>query len=316
MDNNGTDKVLVSVIIPVYNSKDYLETCLDSLNKQTFTDFEAIVVDDGSSDGSSEICKRYCNAHKSFVYIRQDNSGVSVARNTGLVAAKGKYIVFMDSDDRIQENYLEFLVNHMSGYDFAVCGYCKVYPDKDVNERNTHSEYSQMQVPICKFMNAMFDIKTFGYQGYLWNKIFKKEIIDKEKIVFDEAIKYNEDRLFIVQYLQFCDTIFYGNEPLYIYVQRSSSAMGMASLGYKHQMLTEIYAYEKMLHLIEKKYQIAYANALFETFYATQKLYKIADENDRKYLKQMYKKICYELLGNRNTSLKRKVKVWIKMIVA
>ncbi len=306
--------MMVSVIIPIYNSSDYLRKCLDSLKCQTYKEFEAILVDDGSTDGSSDICQEYCQDSEQFIYIRQENGGVSSARNAGLKAASGSYVVFLDSDDKIHENYLSYLVEHTAGQDLAVCGYFKVETAEVHNENEQMEEQVQMRISASEFMDAMFGVSSFGYQGYLWNKIFRKDILEDNRIMFDEQIRYNEDRLFVVTYLQYCNTVSYGNVPLYYYYQRESSAMGKLAGGYKHTMITEIQAFEQMIPIVQKKYQSAYTRALYDAFYAVERMSAIADETeDQAYLNRMYHQISHQLLKDKNTSLKRKIKVLLKL---
>lgn len=104
---------MISVIVPVYNVETYLEECLDSIQNQTYTDFEVLLVNDGSTDGSQAICERYCQAYKRFRLINQSNQGQSVARNTGVASSRGEFIAFVDSDDIILANYLETLMHYM-----------------------------------------------------------------------------------------------------------------------------------------------------------------------------------------------------------
>ena len=105
---------MISVIVPVYNVEKYLEECLDSIQNQTFSNIEIILVNDGSSDNSKEICKKYCEQDNRFKLINQTNQGQGVARNTGVAASKGEFIAFVDSDDVIRQDYLEVLMRHMS----------------------------------------------------------------------------------------------------------------------------------------------------------------------------------------------------------
>ena len=105
---------MISVIVPVYNVETYLEECLESIQNQTYTDLEVILVNDGSTDGSKAICERYCQADKRFRLMNQTNQGQSVARNTGVTASRGEFIAFVDSDDIILPNYLETLMHYMS----------------------------------------------------------------------------------------------------------------------------------------------------------------------------------------------------------
>ena len=105
---------MISVIVPVYNVETYLEECLDSIQNQSYTDLEVILVNDGSTDDSQAICELYCQADKRFRLINQSNQGQSVARNTGVTASRGEFIAFVDSDDIIKANYLEELMKYMS----------------------------------------------------------------------------------------------------------------------------------------------------------------------------------------------------------
>ena len=106
---------MISVIVPVYNVETYLEECLDSIQNQTYTDFEVLLVNDGSTDGSQAICEYYCQTDKRFRLMNQTNQGQSVARNNGVTASTGEFIAFVDSDDIILSNYLETLMQHMGG---------------------------------------------------------------------------------------------------------------------------------------------------------------------------------------------------------
>ena len=104
---------MISVIVPVYNVETYLVECLDSIQNQTYTDFEVLLVNDGSTDGSQAICEHYCQTDKRFRLMNQTNQGQSVARNNGVTASTGEFIAFVDSDDMILSNYLETLMQHM-----------------------------------------------------------------------------------------------------------------------------------------------------------------------------------------------------------
>lgn len=104
---------MISVVVPVYNVETYLVECLDSIQNQTYTDFEVLLVNDGSTDGSQAICEHYCQTDKRFRLMNQTNQGQSVARNNGVTASTGEFIAFVDSDDIILSNYLEILMQHM-----------------------------------------------------------------------------------------------------------------------------------------------------------------------------------------------------------
>ena len=116
---------MISVIVPVYNVEEYLEECLNSIQHQTYTDIEVILVNDGSRDGSKEICERYCQQDSRFHLINQENKGLSGARNRGMTESKGEFITFVDSDDVIKDDMLEQLLKHMTSeeMDIVECWY-------------------------------------------------------------------------------------------------------------------------------------------------------------------------------------------------
>lgn len=129
---------MISVIIPVYNVEQYLKTCIDSVLHQTYRDIEIILVDDGSTDSSGQICKEYANAHPNIRLIQQANGGISVARNAALDVAKGEYIYFLDSDDYIAPNALSRLHQTLSqaGADLVLCNYRRITNEHEVLEEN------------------------------------------------------------------------------------------------------------------------------------------------------------------------------------
>ena len=133
---------MISVIVPVYNVEEYLEECLDSIKNQTFTDIEVLLVNDGSTDGSKEICEKYCEKDRRFKLINQENQGQSVARNRGLRASTGEFITFVDSDDIIKDDMLEQLLKNMTSQDIDIveCWY--------TNEKEELEIPSPQNIPI------------------------------------------------------------------------------------------------------------------------------------------------------------------------
>ena len=111
---------MISVIVPVYNVEEYLEECLESIKRQTYTDIEVILVNDGSTDGSKEICERYCEKNSRFKLVNQENKGLSGARNRGMLESKGEFISFVDSDDVLKEDMLEQLMKQMTSEDIDI----------------------------------------------------------------------------------------------------------------------------------------------------------------------------------------------------
>jgi len=184
----------ISIIVPVYKAEQYLPQCIESILAQTFTDFELILVDDGSPDDCGAICDEYAKKDARIKVIHQPNSGVSVARNAALDIARGKYIMFCDSDDWVEPEWCECLYNAIQTPNvvMAVCGH-KLWKDDQLEK-------------ICQFDESRASIKLseiFGnsLSGVPWNKIFLSNQINKYSIRFPVGISLSEDLRFILNYL-------------------------------------------------------------------------------------------------------------------
>ena len=175
---------MISVIVPVYNVETYLEECLDSIQNQTYTDFEVLLVNDGSTDGSQAICERYCQADKRFRLMNQTNQGLSAARNKGVEISTGEYIVFVDSDDIIKTNYLEKLMQYMT-------------EDVDIVE-------SQFTVSNEEFLAKSFKEPSILFEGNSQEavKIFPKHVLNVNAVTklyrrsIVEAVPYIDGVIF------------------------------------------------------------------------------------------------------------------------
>lgn len=222
-------KEKVSVIVPAYNTEKYISKCLKSLIGQSYREIEIILINDGSTDGTLSICRKFENKDKRIKIIDKVNSGVSDSRNIGLKEATGKYVVFVDSDDYMDDEYISTLVSTIERNNAQLA--CIEYFIVDENTKVKHESILKEGNNKCLKAKEAIDlmIDKHAYQGYLWNKIFIKDILIKNNILFDERIKIWEDMLFCLKYLMNVDTVNYVNIPLYYYVQRSSSAMGMCT---------------------------------------------------------------------------------------
>ena len=200
----------VSIIVPVYKVEPYLRRCLDSIAAQTFTDWECMLIDDGSPDASGEICDEYASRDGRFRVIHQENKGVSAARNAGLTAAKGKYIGFVDSDDWIEPNMYEHLYTAVlkTKSDCVVCGF--------FGQSKHHIK------KVCrkeKALKLLFLPKGFG--GFSCLRLIAADKI--RCIRYDTNISYMEDVKFFYETFKNCKSVYWDNEPLYHYEKRSDS---------------------------------------------------------------------------------------------
>lgn len=208
---------LISIIVPVYNVESYLRKCLDSIRNQIYTNFEVILIDDGSADESLKICNEYAQKDKRFIVLSQANKGVSSARNKGLSVAKGKYISFVDSDDTIHPNYLQVLYNNIKreSADMSVCRWLgsDQVPPKDKTETQV---WNQEETFYEYFVKRQMD-------GSVYAKMYKRECI--ADISFDVNLRIGEDQIFVIQAIERCKRIVFQDISLYTYLIRNTSAM-------------------------------------------------------------------------------------------
>lgn len=209
----------ISIIIPVYNAEMYLNNCIRSILIQTHTDFELILVDDGSSDQSGNICDKYAEQDFRVKVIHKENGGVSSARNSGLQIAKGKYIMFCDSDDYVEQKWCESLyaIMEKSKVDLAFCAY--YMKDNTLKKVSKAVKFSDENFLLLE-KEELWNLYMKNLMNMPWNKIYKKEIIEKNNIRFDETISYNEDLIFVLDYIKYSQKKFgICNIPLYCYIQ-------------------------------------------------------------------------------------------------
>ena len=246
------DNPKISIIVPVYKVEQYLRQCLDSVLVQTFGDWECILVDDGSPDNSGSICDEYAKKDPRFRVIHKENGGVSSARNEGLKHTSGEWVYFVDSDDTLYPDALSiFAIMIGDSVDAIMAGYTvsQEFYDRIILK---DLKFNYRMKSICDSLMEMYNPIDFSYQGYLWCKLFKKSIIEKWSLEFNEAIYFNEDRLFIVDYLCKCkNNIAYTTYPVYGYVNRSTSAMGSLQKQYNPRFVTDFDAYLMMYDIIK-----------------------------------------------------------------
>lgn len=222
-----------SIIIPLFNAEAYITQCLESIRNQTYKEFEVWIVDDGSTDHSASVVQDFLSDER-FHYYYQENRGVSAARNQGISKAKGAYIAFIDSDDFIDEDYLELFAQaiHQKKYDVICTGY------KTTLGQRVKDFYSKEYTQIT-FMKQVLS----GTGGVVWGKIYKKQIIIDYSISFNERYSMREDLLFNVAFAKFIQDAFAINSYSYNYrvldVGLSSSKINYPRLN--SGVVTEIF---------------------------------------------------------------------------
>ncbi|AGK95886.1 glycosyltransferase family 2 protein [Clostridium pasteurianum] len=224
--------IKVSIIIPIYNVEAYLRKCLDSVIKQTFKDIEIILINDGSSDNSLNICKEYSNKDKRIKIIDKRNEGVSKARNVGLLCARGEYISFVDSDDWIELNMIEELYNSVSSNnaEFCMSNYIREnesksqYVDANIElkklQDNEIKEY--LLIPLIERENNQKEHILASFRGP-WGKLFKRDIIEKYNIKFKKDLIVGEDFIFNLEFLVYINKAVINEGFYYHYLTNSNS---------------------------------------------------------------------------------------------
>lgn len=212
---------MISVILPVYNVEKYLHKCISSILNQYYDDFELIIVNDGSTDGSLTIIELFANNDKVRIYD-QVNGGVSSARNLGIAKSTGKYCCFIDSDDYLEPDYLTKMVDAIesNNVDIACCG---VYVGEKLDGSYTTKVEPETNLKLSKedAILMLFSRKTF--YGWPWNKIYKLDIIKNNNIQYDTKLKYCEDEVFVLEYLMQCNSLYFLKDILYHYMYNESS---------------------------------------------------------------------------------------------
>lgn len=283
---------MISIIVPCYNAEAYLKECFESIKKQTYTDFEVIFVDDGSTDSTLEILEDFKKNNQDIaltLYHEPKNQGVSVARNTGLKLAKGEYITFVDADDRIDPKFLEVLVYGLKFGDMSVVGI-------------GGNGFGDGSTPYEGLITKEKFIYEFWLTKHLWgscdNKLYAKEVIVNHDITFDPTLKIMEDMFFNLLYCQYIETIYVSDQKLYYYrknntstMQRKFSATNMTVITTFHKMLA--------LPLSYTDKQIIELHQVNSLLWLLRILYKANDQG----IDDRYEKTIIQEIDSSNTKL-------------
>lgn len=259
----------ISIIVPIYNVELYLPRCIDSVLSQSFSDFELVLINDGSTDQSGDICDEYATKDSRIKVIHQDNKGVSYARNRGLDVATGEYIAFVDPDDYIDGRMYEILVRKIEEVkaDMAICSFSFV-KNSTVMAHDSGEEYQLFNKEQA--LEYYFNEKLPFDYSFLCNKLFHKKLF--KEIRLNPKLSVQEDSEVLIRILDLCSSIVYIPDSLYFYYVRIDSAT-QSKLNLKQltvaDSLYEVYKYTK--HNLPKysnyalnKYLLYYFNLVIE----------------------------------------------------
>ena len=224
-----------SIIIPVFNCEGTLQRCIDSILNQTFRDFELLLIDDGSTDGSGSVCDLYETLDIRVSVIHKINGGVSSARNAGLMEAKGSFLVFVDADDFLESDYLLHLKDYCDKDRIVIGGYKVFFEDNTIIRVKQYEEYSIE----CTNKQALGNCYEKMDLDCVWGKSFCKDMIVGNKLLFDDQMSYGEDTKFVVDSLYYAKKLVFSPYSEYCHVK------------YKSRTLSSFQSFEDAIERIE-----------------------------------------------------------------
>ncbi len=217
----------LSIIMPVYNAQAWIAESIDSVLAQTYTDWELLCVDDGSPDNSAELVRAYAEKDPRIFLLQKENGGVSSARNYGIDHARGEYVAFLDADDLALPTMYETLITQLEkeNADCSFCAFTRFFTSgKRLTTKETSFEFLAREPRDVKYFFYSTPAKVEGdvlttadLHGACWRSIFRAEQLKKHHIRFTEGIRFSEDQVFVVEYLQHCSKLCYTEQPLLLY---------------------------------------------------------------------------------------------------
>ena len=271
----------VSVIVPIYKAEKYLRQCIESILAQSFTDWECILVDDGSPDNSGSICDEYTVKDSRIHVIHKENGGVSSARNVALGRITGKWLTFVDSDDCLYPNALQKWVEvaEQNNLDLIQCHFNREYKE------------GQVEGEATEVLTAAQYADSENYLTCVWGTLFKSSIVKEHSLRFDEKVRLGEDQIFLLSHMQHCKRIQRIGDVLYFYRDNEQSAVNNPKPEYE---MTSVKAFKelKQTNPIAKKR----CDAMFMYFFIP---LVISSNTPASLIKDLYKDVNLEYLSPR-----------------
>ena len=253
-----------SVIVPVYNSSKYLHRCLDSILNQTFRDFELILINDGSTDNSIDILREYESKDSRIVMIDKVNEGVSAARNQGIEIAKGEYIMFCDSDDYVDENWILVLLDGIKNNCNSWVN-CEYYTFSSVTDRCILHKLNSISTNQIISLENYYMYYTNNYSHSCCNRIYRKDVIYKFGIRFPINISVGEDVLFNIQYIKHCKNFYHIAQGLYFWNDENCDSLSRKTDLFYYDTLKTLYF--PRLEVVSERDKQAFIDEYFFRFY-------------------------------------------------
>lgn len=235
-------KEKISIIVPVYNGEAFIERCIQSVVKMQYENWEMIIVNDGSIDNTMDICQKYIT-DKRIKLINKKNEGVSVARNTGIVKSTGKYIIFLDSDDFLEENTCTVFNENMKNSDWCIAGYIQHNKNR-IGKKLPLNQLISNNYTITDFSKVFANLYLGGFINSPWAKCYKRELITT---FFDPELYLGEDLIFNLNYLKNCKKIKNINTTVYNYVIQSAGSLSSDLKERSFEIIYNVYRESKRI---------------------------------------------------------------------
>lgn len=246
----------VSIIVPIYNAEEHLKNCIESIINQSYKNIEIILIDDGSIDNSGKICDDYCKKDHRIRVIHQKNMGVSSSRNNAINLSVGKYITFVDSDDIIDSQYIELLLNKVQKNTLSI-GKISFFEKQIINDNSDNSDFELLK-------SDFIELSKLNLLNSPCCKLYESNIIKKNKILFDSNLSLGEDLLFNLEYLDYINKICIVDKNLYFYRRTNGDSL---SSRYEAKMKEiQILLFDKYTNYFKKYLQNDYQHMIFDSY--------------------------------------------------
>jgi|SRR5690625_197918 len=304
----------ISIIVPIFNQEDNIRLCIDSVLNQSLTDFELILINNGSTDGSGEICQEYSEFDNRIIILNRDNNHLGATRNEGISLSKGDYIVFIDCEDFIHKEMLQVLYEQIIQHeaDIALCDFEPIEEGEYINEKRSEEPLSDFKVTTTKGVHALhglYDVDRL--YSVPWSKMYRKKIFNHIRYP-DRFI--DEDEFIAHELLYQSTKVVYVQEPLYYYVicvGRKGSETPIRMTVEKFAKMSALYKRseyfrEKRLKKLEERALLHFIDHFFWYYLTSQKELPEAIK-ERKQIKILYNKLFFRIIGHSQINIKRKL---------
>jgi len=309
--------MLLSIILPIYNIEEYLVECLDSVLSQLRSDYEVILVNDGSTDGSRAIIDQYCLKYPELVIIDKKNEGLSSARNSGMKVARGKYLLFIDGDDLLEPGILEELIGNAesNNADIVVADY---YEFEKIEQKRIRYDKSLIDSHLIREEDRLNKLFLIDVSFAVWNKLYRAAFLEKNNLFFLPGYWF-EDLDFVFRAFYFANKVVKTDKLLVGYRQRSGSIMKSISLKIMDKMavMDKIAAFlktEGKFERYESMYKVLYLKMMFSIVYICMKNGK--DESSKEIICRLFDMKYFSTLKNSPFESKHKMKRSVRIFFA